>query len=140
NSLIVSANDADGTSPTDRADLVRAGETGLLDTWWIPSIVVAHCISVGRKDDNGNDVEAPCERALRTMAAVTEWKTSHERIADLSYADLSYANLSSANLRSADLRYADLSYADLSYANLRSADLRYANLSSANLSYAYGNA
>src|SRR5690606_37359179 len=39
--LAIAANDAEGTSAQDRAEILRAGEHGLIDTWWIPDAVVA---------------------------------------------------------------------------------------------------
>jgi uncharacterized protein YjbI with pentapeptide repeats len=146
NSMLIAANDDHTTTADQRADLVRAGATGLVDTWWLPGVVVAHCIAAGRKDADGQQIEGKVAQMLATFAAIGAWKGTHERIADLRSADLSSANLRSAdlhdaNLRSADLHDANLSSADLSSANLRSADLHDANLSSAdlrsaNLSYA----
>ena len=33
----IRVNDAQGTTPEMRAALVRLGESGILDTWWVPS-------------------------------------------------------------------------------------------------------
>src|ERR1035437_8108575 len=141
---VIRGNDASGTTKKMRADLVKAGATGVLDTWWIPGEVIAFSLGCKR------DAESPSDfaRALSAMKFISGWKKDKTRpnlhSADLHSANLSYVNLHSADLHSANLSYADLSYAnlhsaDLSYANLSYADLSYANLHSADLSYAVGN-
>ena len=150
--VVIAANDAAATTVEQRVELVRAGVTGVLDTWWLPGVVVAWAIAEGIKA--GDD---PVARALATMAAVGRWKTSEVKPrpvlrgadlrgavlsravlsgADLSDADLSRADLSRAVLRGAVLSGAVLRGADLRGAVLRGADLRGAVLSGADLSRA----
>ena len=122
--VVIAANDAAATT-VERVELVRAGVTGVLDTWWLPGVVVAWAIAEGIKA--GDD---PVARALATMAAVGRWKTSEVKPrpvlsdADLRDADLRGAVLRGADLSGADLRGADLRGAVLSDADLRDADLR----------------
>ena len=143
--VVIAANDAAATTVEQRVELVRAGVTGVLDTWWLPGVVVAWAIAEGIKA--GDD---PVARALATMAAVGRWKTSEVkprpvlrgavlRGADLRGAVLSRAVLSGADLSRADLSDADLSRAVLSDAVLSDADLSDADLSGAGLSGARGN-
>ena len=143
--VVIAANDAAATTVEQRVELVRAGVTGVLDTWWLPGVVVAWAIAEGIKA--GDD---PVARALATMAAVGRWKTSEVkprpdlrgadlRDAVLSGADLRDAVLSRAVLRDAVLRDAVLSRAVLRGADLRDADLRGADLRGAVLSGARGN-
>jgi len=136
--LTINANDADDTTPEDRAAILRAGEHGLLDTWWVPDEVIAAAMSAGKVtegEEPPEDQRSPVQRVLDVLGAVAWWKEDKQR-ADLRYADLGSADLRSANLGYANLRSADLRSADLRYADLRSADLRSANLRSANLGYA----
>ena len=138
--LAIRTNDHDDTTEGERAEILRAGATGLIDTWWLPGEVVAWCISEGMKA-----AELPVEQCLATLAAVTAWKATKERPnladanlsrANLVGANLTYANLSRANLVGANLTYANLSGAYLADANLTDANLGGANLSGANLSRA----
>ena len=46
NTWAIQANDADGTTADQRADIVRAGATGILDKWWVPTEVVLSAWSV----------------------------------------------------------------------------------------------
>jgi hypothetical protein len=124
--LVIRANDAKTTTPAERADIVRAGEHGLIDTWWLPDTVVLGCLAESRDED-------PVVEVLATLALAAWWKVDKRR-ANLSRADLSRANLSRADLSRANLSRADLSRADLSGANLSGADLSRADLSGANLS------
>jgi len=133
--LTINANDADDTTPEDRAAILRAGEHGLLDTWWVPDEVIAAAMSAGKVtegEEPPEDQRSPVQRVLDVLGAVAWWKEDKQR-ADLRYADLGYADLGSADLGSADLGSANLRYADLRYANLRSANLRSADLRSADL-------
>jgi hypothetical protein len=151
---VIGANDAPGTTPEQRAEILRAGETGLLDTWWIPGLVIAH--AVARPKPAEGEVlpdETPVDRVLRVLAYVAAWKEHRARPsavlryavlsgavlrdADLRDADLSGAVLRDADLRGAVLRYADLSGADLRDADLSDADLRGADLRGADLRDAY---
>ena len=108
------ANDHGDTTPEQRAQIVRAGATGLIDTWWLPGEVVVACIAQAMLE-----AEAVVDRCLATLAWVTLWKESgrprpYLRGADLRGAYLSGADLSGADLSVAYLRGADLSGADLS--------------------------
>ena len=98
--LAIRANDHDDTTPEQRADIVRAGETGLIDTRWLPGEVVAWCIAEGVK------VDGPVPRCLETLAAVTAWKANKVR-PNLRGAYLGGAYLRDANLVGAYLRGAD---------------------------------
>ena len=134
--LAIRTNDHDGTTEGERAEILRAGATGLIDTWWLPGEVVAWCISEGMKA-----AELPVEQCLATLAAVTAWKATKERPnlggANLSRANLSRANLAGANLGGAYLSRANLGGANLSRANLGGANLGGANLVDADLGGAY---
>ena len=125
--LAIRANDHDGTTEDERAAIVRAGATGLIDTWWLPGEVVAWCISEGMKA-----AELPVERCLATLAAVDAWKATKQR-PDLARADLARADLARADLARADLARANLARANLARANLTGAYLAGANLARANL-------
>ena len=147
-SLVVRVNDAAGTTAEVRARIVRAGELGVLDTWWIPATVILRAVAEARGiAPEGSDVD----QLVAMLDLIALWKAGDRGPssadlwgADLSGADLSDANLWGANLRGAnlwganlwgaDLRGANLSGADLSDANLRGANLRGANLRGANLS------
>jgi hypothetical protein len=125
--LAIRTNDHDDTTEAERIAVLRAGETGLMDTWWLPGEVVAWCISEGMKAG-----EAPVGRCLATLAAVTAWKDGKERV-DLARANLAGAYLAGANLAGADLADANLADAYLTGANLADANLADANLAGANL-------
>ena len=90
--LAIRTNDHDDTTEAERIAVLRAGETGLMDTWWLPGEVVAWCISEGIKAS-----EAPVERCLATLAVVTAWKDGKERV-DLAGADLAGAVWSRATV------------------------------------------
>jgi uncharacterized protein YjbI with pentapeptide repeats len=133
---VIRANDAKTTTTEQRAELVRLGTTGVLDTWWVPVEVIAWTLA----GERGEEV-SQYDRTVRSLQRITAWKEDRQR-PDLSGADLSGANLSGANLSRADLSRADLSRAylsgaDLSRAYLSGANLSGANLSGANLSGAY---
>jgi hypothetical protein len=131
---VIRGNDAEGTTKKMKAELVRSGQDGVLDTWWIPGEVIAWSLSHER------DKPAPTryEQALSAIQRIAEWKANKTRpvlrSADLSGADLSGADLRSADLSGAVLSGAVLRSADLSGAVLRSAVLRSAVLRSADLS------
>ena len=123
---VISVNDKSDTTPEMRAAIVKAGEHGILDTWWVPDLVIAAAFEL-RKGDS----DKPYDRLLRALARVAKWKLDKGLPPDLSAADLSGAVLESADLRSADLRSADLGNAVLSGADLESAVLSGADLSGA---------
>jgi hypothetical protein len=135
---VVRANDASSTTPEMRRELVRAGRTGVLDTWWVPGEAIA--MSLALCEGDSADVY---ERTMRLLERIAEWKGGDKkrpvlsgadlRGADLSGADLSRADLSGAVLSEAVLREAVLRGAVLSGAVLRGAVLRGADLSRADL-------
>jgi hypothetical protein len=129
--LAIRTNDHGDTTEAERAAILRAGATGLIDTWWLPGEVVAWCISEGMKAS-----ELPVERCLATLAAVDAWKATKQR-PDLARADLARADLAGANLTGAYLTGADLAGAYLAGANLTGANLTGANLTGAYLTGAY---
>lgn len=129
---IIRANDDAATTADGRADIVKAGEAGALDTWWVPTeVVVAAMI---RPPGPKPTALATC---LQMLGAVAWWKHDRQR-PDLGGANLVGADLGGANLRRANLVGADLRGANLVGANLRDANLRDANLVGANLGGAYG--
>ena len=100
-SWAIRANDAEGTTPDQRAEMVKAGATGILDTWWIPAEVLLWAWSQTPKDAGLVD------RMLSTCSTVTEWKAAAtKQRPNLRSADLRSANLYGANLYGADLRSA----------------------------------
>ena len=128
-SLAIRANDRSGSTHDQRAAIVKAGETGLLDTWWIPSVVVALEVASAARDNEPGTVE----HCLDVLARITAWKSGPKPPADLHGADLYGADLYGANLHGANLYGADLRGADLYGANLYGANLHGANLHGANL-------
>jgi hypothetical protein len=104
--MAIRANDAAGVTVMDRERIVRAGQTGLLDTWWVPTEVVVYCLA------QVPEGTGPVDGAVLVCDLVTWWKATKGR-AVLSDADLSHADLRGADLRGADLRGADLRGADL---------------------------
>ena len=127
-SQVIMANDAPRTTVEDRAQLVRLGLDGALDTWWIPNEVIAFAM----RAEKDADPPTTLQRAVMLLERIVAWKEDKQR-PDLRSADLRGADLRSANLRSADLGSADLGGANLGSADLGSADLRSANLRSADL-------
>ena len=115
----IRVNDARETTPDMRAALVRLGELGILDTWWVPDIVVA----AGLVLVEGEEI-SDYERVSHMLGFVAKWKLDKGLPPDLSGAVLSGAVLSDAVLSGADLRRAVLSGAVLSGAVLSGADLR----------------
>jgi len=136
--MVIPVNDHPDTTPEDRARILRAGEVGLVDTWWITGEVIVGLLA-------GVDRElGRVDRLVALLDAVAGWKRADAkprpvlRDAVLRGADLSGADLSGAVLRGADLSGADLSGAVLSGAVLSDADLSGADLSGAVLSDAVG--
>jgi hypothetical protein len=129
-SLVIRANDAPDTTAKDRAELVRLGEHGVIETWWVPTEVVVAALAV----EDGLDPFGPLDTAKRVLTLVADWKASTDKVRpDLRGADLGGAYLGGAYLRGADLRGADLRGAYLRGAYLRGAYLGDANLMDANL-------
>jgi hypothetical protein len=121
---VIAANDANNATSTHRAEMVRAGVDGILDTWWVPDQVVAWGLV---------DKDTPyVDRVIAAVKKIAAWKVTHDR-PNLGGANLGGANLGGANLRDANLRDANLRDANLRGANLRGANLRDANLGGANL-------
>jgi hypothetical protein len=125
--IAINANDADDTTPEQRAEIVRAGEHGIIDTWWVPGEVIAAAQARPVDDDR-----TPVQCALDVFGAVAWWKADKQR-PNLVGANLWDANLWDANLRGANLAGANLTGANLWDANLRGANLAGANLTGANL-------
>ena len=125
---VIAANDAPSTTPEMRAELVRLGERGVLDTWWVPTEVVVASLAAER------DAEPPSPygRAVACLQRVAVWKETRER-PYLAGAYLAGAYLAGAYLDGADLAGADLAGAYLAGAYLVRANLVRANLAGANL-------
>lgn len=101
--LAIRANDADGTTAEQRAEIVKAGASGLLDTWWVPTEVVLAAIAAAPKDATAVD------HAIAVLGFVGAWKSAPVRgRPDLRGAYLRGANLRGANLENAYLRNAYL--------------------------------
>ena len=136
-SAVIAGNDAPGTTPEQRRELVEAGVEGALDTWWVPVEVIA----VGLATPKDEEQPDALTRAMRLLTFVAEWKKKKKPVAldgaNLDGANLRGANLYGANLDGADLRGANLRGANLHGANLYGADLGGANLGGANLRGAY---
>jgi hypothetical protein len=71
---VIRANDDSGTTSEMRAELVRAGESGALDTWWVPSEAITAALVLHEGDDP--DVFA---RTMRMLERITEWKDTKSR-------------------------------------------------------------
>ena len=97
-SVLIGANDGEGSTQEQRAELVRLGQEGAIDTWWIPGEVLA--FSLRLEDDEDSSRFA---RACRMLERIAAWKGNKERPV-LSGADLRGAVLSGADLSDADLR------------------------------------
>ena len=144
NSLVIRAFDADATTDDERVSIVKAGMTGMLNTWDIPTAVVVMAHSRTEPGDDPRSLAALC---LDVLDAITWWKSDKQRPnlyradltgADLYRADLYRANLYGADLTGANLTRANLTRANLTRADLTGADLTRANLTGANLTGAYG--
>ena len=122
--VVITANDASDTTPEMRAELVRLGERGALDTWWVPDVVVTASLAA----PIGADPPGDYDRAVGCLVRIAAWKDApvHER-----------PNLADATLAGADLTRATLAGADLTRATLAGATLVGANLARANLTDAY---
>ena len=104
-SLVIRANDDAGTTAEDRAELVRLGEHGVIDTWWVPTEVIVAALAVER------DLEplGVLDGAKRVLTLVADWKVSTDKVRpDLHGANLQGANLYGANLQGANLHGANL--------------------------------
>ncbi len=130
--VVIRANDATGVTPEMRGELVKAGEHGILDTWWIPAEVVVQAMSAER-----GTVPTEYDRALAMVQRIAAWKLDKTK-PNLTDANLTGAYLTGANLTDANLTDAYLTGADLTDADLTDADLTGANLTDANLTGAYG--
>ena len=125
--VVIRANDAAGVTPEMRGELVKAGEHGILDTWWIPTEVVVQAMSAER-----GTVPTEYDRALAMVQRIAAWKLDKAK-PNLTGANLTGAYLTGANLTRANLTGANLAGANLTGANLAGADLAGANLAGANL-------
>jgi hypothetical protein len=132
--VVIRANDSQNSTARTRASLVKAGQEGVLDTWWLPGLVVAWAMS---RPKDAKTLTSP-QYAMYVLKRVALWKANRGLSTDLDLggANLSRADLRGANLSRADLRWANLRWADLRWADLRWADLRWADLSWADLSWA----
>ena len=111
-SAVIQANDASETTVEDRAQLVRLGLTGALDTWWIPVEVIAFAM----RAEKDADPLTTLQRAVTLLERIVAWKDDKQR------PDLSGANLWRAILWRANLWRAILTGADLTDAILTRAD------------------
>jgi hypothetical protein len=130
---VIHVNDAAGTTPEMREQIVRAGETGILDTWWIPMQVVALAFAL----ETGGEKISEYDRLLRALNRIAKWKLDKGLPPSLAGADLAGANLAGAYLAGANLAGANLAGANLAGANLAGAYLARADLTGANLAGAY---
>src|SRR5665213_3096296 len=147
--IVILANDANASTPATRASLVKAGEEGVLDTWWIPGVVIAWAQTRPKDKEM-----TPHQFAIYVLKRIAKWKAAKGLLsdldlrgaylrgayltgADLTGADLTGADLTGADLTGAYLRGADLTGADLTGADLRGADLTGAYLTGADLTGAY---
>ena len=92
-SVVIRANDDAGTTAEDRAELVRLGEHGVLDTWWVPVNVIIFYLS----RPEGTEPLSALAAAKVLLKKIAEWKNTHE-VPDLYRVNLYRANLSRANL------------------------------------------
>ena len=129
--VVIRANDATGVTPEMRGELVKAGEHGILDTWWIPTEVVVQAMSAER-----GTVPTEYDRALAMVQRIAAWKLDKAK-PDLARANLTGADLTGADLAGANLTGANLTGAYLTGAYLTGANLTGANLTRANLAGAY---
>jgi hypothetical protein len=107
---VVQVNDASGTTKAMRTAIVKAGETGILDTWWITDqvIVWAFATPKGQKRSTSR-----YKLLLAALERISAWKLDKGLPPTLCEADLSGANLSGANLSAANLYGANLYRANL---------------------------
>ena len=127
-SLVIVANDDDHTTTEQRVELVRKGEHGVINTWWVPTEVILSALIRERDAEPLSTIDT----ALTVLDFVAAWKASDEREKpNLAGADLTGANLTGANLADANLTLADLADANLADANLTGANLAGANLARA---------
>lgn len=110
--LVTAANDLPSTTPAMRARLAKLGMKGVLDTWWVPGVVIA----AAQRLDADAEVPDSYERAVQVLKFLANWKKTRPLV-DLTYANLTGANLTDANLIGANLTYANLADA---YGNPRS--------------------
>ena len=73
NTWAIQGNDATGTTPEGRADILRAGATGILNTWWVPTEVVLSAWSQAPQDTGA------VARMVSVCAAVSEWKEAEAK-------------------------------------------------------------
>ena len=115
---VIRGNDADGVTGEMRAELVKAGAEGILDTWWIPVEVIAVALA-GERDA---EPLGEYDRALLMVQRIAAWKLDKVS-ADLARANLARANLAGVNLAGAYLTDANLAGVSLTDANLAGAYL-----------------
>jgi hypothetical protein len=130
---VIIANDSPQTTPEMRAELVKAGMEGVLDTGNVPDAVIAWALSL----EHGEPVPTQYDRTLEAIRRIAWWKAIGRPPANLIDAKLTNADLTDADLICADLTGACLRGANLGGAYLRYSDLTAANLAVANLTDAY---
>ena len=74
-SAVIQANDASETTVEDRAQLVRLGLTGALDTWWIPVEVIAFAM----RAEKDADPLTTLQRAVTLLERIVAWKDDKQR-------------------------------------------------------------
>ena len=68
--IVINANDSDTATPKSRASLVKAGQEGVLDTWWIPGVVIAWAMSRAK---DAKPMTAH-QYAMYVLKRIAKWK------------------------------------------------------------------
>ena len=68
--VVVSVNDATGTTKVMRAAIVKAGKDGILDTWWVPDRVIVWAFSHPKGEKPGTKYA----ELLRALGRIAAWK------------------------------------------------------------------
>lgn len=125
---VIAANDSPGTTEQDRREIVRAGETGILDTATLPTpVLLAAWADAPAASD--------AERILAICAYITRWKAAPAPV-DLTGKDFSGIDLDDADLSGKDFSGADFAAARLCRTNFSGAKLTGANFTRADLTRA----
>ena len=114
---VILANDDDQTTPEMRAELVKAGMEGVLDTADVPDTVIAWALSI----EHGDPFPTQYNRTLEAIRRIAWWKAIGRPPARLTGARLTGAKLTGAYLVEANLTGANLTGAILTGANLAGA-------------------
>ena len=75
---VIRANDAETSTPEMRAQLVKLGTKGVLDTWWIPVEVIAWSLA-GKRDDPKEADTTQYDRTVRSLKRLIAWKGKKTR-------------------------------------------------------------